>query len=84
MAFRINTSYKNIAIYQSYATVELPQISLDKSSVEFGVWYRVDRGGECFHAVTHVAPYTLDGGDPFEQAYLHLKSLKEFEGAEDC
>lgn len=26
----------------------------------------------------------LDGPNPIKQAYLHLKTLPEFEGAEDC
>jgi len=28
--------------------------------------------------------YDLSGPDPFEQAYLHLKSLPEFADATDC
>ena len=29
-------------------------------------------------------PYDLDGENPIKQAYQHLKTLPEFEGAEDC
>jgi hypothetical protein len=29
-------------------------------------------------------PYDLNGSNPIKQAYLYLKSLPEFEGAEDC
>lgn len=29
-------------------------------------------------------PYDLDGGNPIAQAYGHLKTLPEFEGAVDC
>ena len=30
------------------------------------------------------APYELSGGNPLSQAYEHLKTLPEFEGAVDC
>ena len=84
MALRINTMFKNIPINQAYVTVELPQISLDKSTVEFGVWYRTERGQEQFHAESLSAPYTLSADDPFKQAYEYLKTLPEFIGCTDC
>jgi hypothetical protein len=28
--------------------------------------------------------YNIQGGNPWEQAYEHLKTLPEFKGAEDC
>lgn len=30
------------------------------------------------------APYEITGVNPIKQAYLYLKTLPEFEGAEDC
>lgn len=84
MALRINTTFKNIPVNQAYVTVELPQISLDKSMVEFGVWYRTNQGEEQFHCVSYASPYSLTAGDPFEQAYLYLKALPEFAGCTDC
>jgi hypothetical protein len=30
------------------------------------------------------APYNLDGVNPFEQAYLYLKTLPDFANAVDC
>jgi hypothetical protein len=30
------------------------------------------------------APYDIEGGNPIKQAYEYLKTLPEFESAEDC
>jgi hypothetical protein len=84
MAIRIDTVHKGIPVIQAYVTVELPTVSLDKASVSFGVWFRSSREHEQFHALTYEAPYSLDAGDPFAQAYEHLKTLPEFEGCVDC
>ena len=31
-----------------------------------------------------VCPYSIDGGNVFEQAYQHLKETEEFAGSVDC
>ena len=84
MALLIDTTHKGIPVKDAYVTVVMPTVSLDKSLVSFGVWYSADREHEHFHADTREAPYSLAHGDPFEQAYKHLKALPEFEGATDC
>lgn len=85
MALKVDTHYKGIDIKGAYVTVELPTVGRHKETVEFGVWYRADVSSpEPFHTATHVGPYTLDGGDPFEQAYAYLKTLPDFALATDC
>jgi hypothetical protein len=37
-----------------------------------------------FNSMEVTYPYDLEGPNPIKQAYLYLKSLPEFEGAEDC
>jgi len=37
-----------------------------------------------FDAKTFTCEYDLNGENPIKQAYLHLKTLPEFEGAVDC
>ena len=37
-----------------------------------------------FSDVTHATAFDLNGPNPIEQAYLHLKSLPEFADAVDC
>jgi hypothetical protein len=32
----------------------------------------------------HGCPYDIEGDNPIKQAYEHLKTLPEFEGAIDC
>lgn len=84
MALLIAASYKGISVPQAYAVVVMPAVSLDKASIEFGVWYKASAEHEHFAAVTMSAPYSLDEGDPFAQAYAHLKTLPEFEGSTDA
>lgn len=85
MALTVDLSFKGISVFGAYAVVMLPQISADKESIGFGVWFRSSESeSEHFHAVTYNAPYSLSGGDPFEQAYCHLKTLPEFADATDC
>lgn len=84
MALHIDTTHKGIPVSQAYVTVELPTVALDKASISFGVWFRSSREHVHFHADTYQAPYSLESGDPFEQAYEHLKTLPEFEGCTDC
>lgn len=84
MAILIDTEYKGIPVTQAYVTVEMPTVALDKASISFGVWFRSGPGQERFHAETYDAPYAIDSGDPFAQAYGHIKMLPEFEGGTDC
>lgn len=84
MALLIDTTHKGIPVTGAYVTVVMPTVSTDKATVSFGVWYSADRDHEHFHADTKKAPYSIDSGDPFKQAYDHLKTLQEFELAEDC
>lgn len=84
MALLIDTTQKGIPVTGAYVTVVMPTVSMDKATVSFGVWYSADREHDHFHADTKNAPYSIDAGDPFAQAYIHLKTLPEFEGCEDC
>lgn len=85
MALLVDTNYKGVPVFGAYVTVELPTVGRQKDKVEFGVWFRATSDSpEPFHSVTHEAPYTLEGGDPFLQAYSYLKTLPEFADAIVC
>lgn len=84
MALLIDTTHKGIPVTGAYVTVVMPTVSMDKATVSFGVWYSADREHEHFHADSKEAPYSIDGGDPFAQAYRYLKTLPEFADATDC
>lgn len=84
MAIKIDVNFKGILVEGAYVTVMQPAVSTDKSEITFGAWHRSAIGQEAFLVVFHAAPYDLEGDNPFEQAYAYLKTLLEFEGAEDC
>lgn len=83
MALIKDVEYKGLLAKSAYVAVVLPSISISKETMEFGVWYKAHQGGEVFHAETHTAPYLVDGGNPFDQAYAYLKGLPSFAGCLD-
>lgn len=84
MAIRIDAEFQGIQVPQSYVVVTRPTISLDKTTVSYGLWYKATPEDQFFKAENRVAPYSLSGSDPFAQAYTHLKTLAEFDGCIDC
>lgn len=60
-------------------------IRLDgKTGVVFVVSSCRDSSSQPFNELQRAAPYSLNGGNPLAQAYNHLKTTPEFDGAEDC
>jgi hypothetical protein len=55
-----------------------------KNKMAFVVKIYNDTNKESFDAKTFTCEYDLNGENPIKQAYLHLKTLPEFEGAVDC
>ncbi|MFJ4086147.1 hypothetical protein [Pseudomonas psychrophila] len=51
--------------------------------MSFSIQYAVDEGRPVFLADSGDCPYELEAANPVEQAYLHLKTLPEFEGCID-
>jgi hypothetical protein len=47
-------------------------------------WLKQSSDGELIKAQHFDVVLDLDGGNPIQQAYEYLKTLPEFEGAEDC
>lgn len=84
MALKLDVTHRGLSIKDSYVVVVMPTISTGKDSLEFGVWYKAGAEHEQFMAANYSAPYDLDGNNPFEQAYEHLKTLPEFKNATDC
>ena len=84
MALTVDTKYKDLNVSGAYARVVLPRISLDKKQVGFAVWYQSSNLAEAFKSDDYTAPYNIEGANPFVQAYMHIKTLAEFEGATDC
>ena len=85
MALRIDVEFKGLSVSGAYVSVMQPMVTADKNEISFGVWYRASPlSSEAFDAVTFTAPYTIDGENPFVQAYEYLKSQPSFQGCIDC
>lgn len=82
MALLINWKFKGLTLEGAYVRIVSPMIGPSKDRISFGVHYHVDPAEEVLHAETREAPYSLQGGNPFEQAYDFLLAQEEFAGAE--
>lgn len=85
MALRKDIESKGSKFKDAYIAVVRPTISGDKLRLCFNVQARAsDEAEEWLTDEYWQAPYDMEGGNPFEQAYEYLKARPEFEGATDC
>jgi hypothetical protein len=78
------TTASGITVEDAYVRVEALQLS-GKTTIEFdAVSYVSDQHTVPFAKTRHTGPYDMNGGNPFEQAYTHLKSMPQFADAIDC
>jgi hypothetical protein len=83
MAISKNIELSNgIKVDGAYIRVEYPSVT--KDSISFTVRKYVASDKPFFSEDFITAPYTLDGANPFVQAYEYLKSLPEYTDAVDC
>lgn len=80
----MDTKYRGISIPAAYISIASRSISLGKEDVVFCVMYRVDFNEEPFDSKSYTAPYSLEGANPYIQAYEYLKLQPEFLGCVDC
>jgi hypothetical protein len=59
-------------------------IKLAKTSMAFQVSIYAEIDTVAFKYKNFDCTYDINGENPFKQAYTHLKTLPEFEGAIDC
>jgi hypothetical protein len=78
----ITTSHGFQAV-DAYHRVEAVSIN-SKNSFDFHVRSYKEIDWPFFGEKVISAPFNLNGDNPFKQAYLHLKTLPEFEDAVDC
>ncbi|MFT4190837.1 MAG: hypothetical protein QM617_04840 [Comamonas sp.] len=83
MALLKDSEYRGLAVPSAYIRVVGPAINPDKTSMTFAVHCHAAAGTELLLAATRECAYDIDGPNPFCQAYAYLKTLAEFEGAED-
>lgn len=85
MALKIDMVFREIPVAGAYVWVSMPTVLPSKRQMEFQISYAARELAVPFLGETKTCEYDLDGGiNIFEQAYDHLKSLPEFEGATDC
>ena len=70
------------SIPNSYIRVE--SIRLTKNEIKFQVRFYTTVEKPHFDDLEYDCDYDIDGVNPIKQAYKYLKTLPEFEDAEDC
>lgn len=86
MALLQTTSLETgIIVENAYKRVEMVQIA-DKSKMLFTVKSYAGSPLEfqAFDTKSYQCEYDIDGKNPIKQAYVYLKTLPEFESAQDC
>lgn len=84
MALKKTVDFRGLQIMDAYLKIELTTIRSGNQDMEVRLGYWMPDKASQFHAEKFTCPYELNGDNPIAQAYLHLKSLDAFAGAEDC
>jgi hypothetical protein len=82
LSMSIQTVY-GLEISAAYHRVEALEL-VTKSAMRFHVRAYVSEGKPFASESVYTAPYDIGGENPIRQAYIHLKSLPQFDGATDC
>jgi hypothetical protein len=77
------TTVYGFEIPNAYHRVEGVQL-VSKTMIRFQVRSFADKEKAHFADSQHECVYDMNGSNPFNQAYQHIKTLNEFAGAIDC
>lgn len=85
MALKMNiVSPQGFDVQDAYLRVETTQLP-KKDAMQFVLrMYKTASEPVAFDAKQYVCDYNINGGNPFNQAYNHLKTLPEYAAAIDC
>lgn len=84
MALKKNTTTEHgINLEDAYCRVDNIVIN-NKTDMSFLVNVYADKTAKQIQTFTFKCSYVFSGNNPIAQAYEHLKTLKEFDGAVDC
>jgi hypothetical protein len=64
--------------------IRTTEVSATKSESVASVAFMDGADGRLYFSDMYKFQIDLQGGNPIEQAYMHLKTLPEFSGATDC
>lgn len=81
MALQKTTTFNGINVPNAY--IRVWRFEGNKSTLSVGVEYCATATDVRFNSVTYQVPFVLTGDNPIRQAYEHLKTLPDFEGATD-
>lgn len=73
MALQTDVTFNGVKIPSAYVSVVMPCIRMNKTSMSFCVHYKRERLGDVIATQDMDAPYSLNGPNPFIQAYAYLK-----------
>lgn len=82
MALLKNTTFKGISISDAYFRV--CSVDMTKVAMSFTVEICASSTDDALSYRYYSCEYNIDGSNPIEQAYDHLKTLKEYDGFKDC
>jgi hypothetical protein len=82
MALTKTAEFRGINIANAYYRVS--QVQLGKSQMTAIASLHASAEAPELASTMHGCPYDIEGDNPIKQAYEHLKTLPEFEGAIDC
>lgn len=68
-------NFNGVTVVDGVLNVIMPSISTDKTTLNFGLAYRVSESDPLLNSETYSCPYDLTGADPFTQAYSFIKIL---------
>ena len=81
MALSKDTTFKGLAVSGAYFKVT--QARATKDSLEYDVACMANAQSAGLFSETNFCDYDINGENPIQQAYEHLKTLPEFADAED-
>jgi len=84
MALKLNAESRfGFVVQNSICRIHSVQI-VSRNEIEYVAHFYAEIGKPSFREMTGTCAYVIGGENPIKQAYEHLKTLPEFEGAVDC
>ncbi|AFV29051.1 hypothetical protein IME11_2 [Escherichia phage IME11] len=83
MALKFTFDFNGITVNDGVLTVSKPMIDGESGTITFGLLFQATSADPLLKSVTLSCPYDPFGADPFTQAYAYIKSLPDYESAEE-
>lgn len=84
MAITNTEVFKGITVNNAIIRIETVTLLPGRETMEIVVQFRASDEAPTFKGECFIAPYDIEGANPFAQGYAHLKTLPEFADATDC